>query len=455
MLSSAVHTGGRDSRYDAQEPISCNWCTANNLTISGTVNNALGYNAASQIIDQSRSNDTYSWTGAVAVNRAYTANGLNQYSAAGAAGFTYDANGNLITEPGVTYVYDIENRLVSASGARTATLAYDPMGRLFQLIGTSTNNRFLYDGDELVAEYDSAGTMARRYVHSDNVDDPVVEYAGAGVGAAARTFLMPDERGSIAGRFSNAGTTVAKNSYDEYGIPGAANAGRFQYTGQIWLPELGMYHYKARIYSPTLGRFLQTDPIGYDGGIALYAYVGNDPINMVDPDGKLMCCYESMDPKRDQVTQMARSTMQSGRQSKQSIGARLNSAKQSIGAVKDMGVNYVTMRSVNTIGADKYYHCLANCQATARGPAGEEVARQVSEAREQLDQAKGDPASASAADQVANSTGRQAGREARRLGGDTDRVCKATCSTLGPSGQPAKADPPPKPPILFEDMPRL
>ncbi|NWN23243.1 RHS repeat-associated core domain-containing protein, partial [Escherichia coli] len=53
------------------------------------------------------------------------------------------------------------------------------------------------------------------------------------------------------------------NSYDEYGIPATGNMGRFQYTGQAWIPELGMYHYKARIYSPTLGRFLQTDPIGY------------------------------------------------------------------------------------------------------------------------------------------------------------------------------------------------
>jgi hypothetical protein len=43
----------------------------------------------------------------------------------------------------------------------------------------STNNRFLYDGDELVAEYDSLGTLARRYGHSDNVDDPVVQYDGA------------------------------------------------------------------------------------------------------------------------------------------------------------------------------------------------------------------------------------------------------------------------------------
>jgi RHS repeat-associated protein len=150
------------------------------------------------------------------------------------------------------------------------------------------DTRFLYDGDALVAEYDSGGNLTNRYVHGSNAagDDPLVWYVGPGT--SAKRFLHADHLGSIvAVTNSSGGPTI--NTYDEYGIPGANNNGRFQYTGQAWLGELGMYYYKARIYSPTMGRFLQIDPVGYEGGINIYAYTGDDPINENDPTGNQSC----------------------------------------------------------------------------------------------------------------------------------------------------------------------
>jgi RHS repeat-associated protein len=264
---------------------------AHDLADSSDVSTTFSFNPANQIV--SRTIDNGSYVRAAPTNGSWSSsiNGLDQLTASGSTPVGHDGRGNVTTVGSTTYAYSSENRMTSGPGS--VTLSYDPSGRIYEMNVAGAITRFLFDSNDLVAEINEDGTVRRRYVHGPGADDPVAAYEGAGT--AGRRWFHQDERGSVVAVSNEAGASLGIDTYDEYGSPDSAVLSRFSFTGQIWLPELQLYYFKMRMYSPAFGRFMQADPIRQLGGMNLYAYTNGDPINYSDPTGLARVCTKRSD----------------------------------------------------------------------------------------------------------------------------------------------------------------
>ncbi|WP_208492247.1 putative Ig domain-containing protein [aff. Roholtiella sp. LEGE 12411] len=227
------------------------------------------------------------------VTTNYSGNNLNQYTSAGDATYSYDADGNLIskTENGATstFTYDVENRLIGVTTPDgTWSYEYDALGNRIASVHNGQRTEYLLDPTGLgnvVGEYDGSGSLVAAYTHGLGLVSRVD-------GTNAVNYYDNDAIGSTVGLTGATGSYVNSYSYLPFGedltkVETVSNP--FEYVGQWGVMDEGngLDFMRARYYDNGIGRFNSEDPLGLSAGDTnFYRYVNNNPLTFVDPTGK-------------------------------------------------------------------------------------------------------------------------------------------------------------------------
>jgi len=311
-----------------------------------TVSNVFGYDVRSELEAAVMGTNQFGYQYDAIGNRQaaiandqsvqYEANALNQYpSILPAAGTpTYDADGNMTSDGTFIYSWDAENRLaeirpaVTNTGSKLMQCLYDYQGRrvgkriftwgTFRDIDDwywTESRYFTYDGWNPINERKPArpttmvpyipatstfllglgGQTAASSVWGLDLSGSIQGAGGVGgllchVRGGRPLFSFCDANGNVTGMVDTNGVAVAQYDYDPFGNLLAqsgdqADANPFRFSSKPWDEETGLYYYGFRFYSPGLGRWINRDPIEEAGGCNLFGFVGNNPINLIDPIG--------------------------------------------------------------------------------------------------------------------------------------------------------------------------
>jgi RHS repeat-associated protein len=219
----------------------------------------------------------------------YNYNSSNELTSNSTGSYTYDANGNTLSDPsGKSYSWSFENQLTSVTlpgSGGTVSFRYDPFGRRIQKSGPLGTTNYLYDGngDSILEETDNSGNVLARYAQSLGIDQTLAELR-----STVASYYEQDGLSSVTS-LSNSSTTLANTyTYDSFGRLTASTGtltNPLQYTGRDFDQETGLGYYRTRYYNYSVGRFINEDPARFMGGSNFYPYVGNSPIRLADPYG--------------------------------------------------------------------------------------------------------------------------------------------------------------------------
>ncbi len=216
-----------------------------------------------------------------------------------------DVKGNITLIPSslrpqasnLTSVWDFDNRLVSATtGSTTVSHQYDALGRRVARTSGSSTTVYAQAGQQTIADYASGAVPASstyRYLYASYIDEPIMRWTTS---SSTAVYYHRNQQYSVTALTDASGSVLERYAYTAYGVPTIANASgtvlsasaqnnRYTYTGREWDNDIQQYHYRARMYDPSLGRFCLRDPIGYVDGANVFQYVANRPLTLQDPYG--------------------------------------------------------------------------------------------------------------------------------------------------------------------------
>jgi len=206
-------------------------------------------------------------------------NADNQLTEWGTASLYYDPNGNMTSDGVNSYTWNARNQLASMNlGANSFT--YDAYGRRIGKTISSTTTNYLYDGPNVIQELSGSSVTAN--LLSRGLDQVFTRTDSSGT-----ANFLTDALGSTIALTNSSGSTLAQYAYEPFGntsVTSGSSTSSYEYTGRE-NDGTGVYFYRGRYYSPAVQRFISEDPIGIAGGINLYAYVSNNPVNFNDPFG--------------------------------------------------------------------------------------------------------------------------------------------------------------------------
>ena len=222
-------------------------------------------------------------------------NSDNELQQAGENSFVYDANGSVTqrTVNGViqNFVYNLENRLSDVYDENNTLIAqyhYDPFGRHVAKYENGQTTYYHFGDQGLLAEYDGTGELIQAYSYQPGNTwgtDPLYTKVDENI-----YYYVNDRLGTPQKLINSSGGTVWSAAYNAFGEANVASASSvsnsLRFLGQYYDKETNTHYNYYRTYDPSLGRYIQSDPMGLIDGPNTYQYGLSNPIRYIDPKGE-------------------------------------------------------------------------------------------------------------------------------------------------------------------------